>query len=359
MTQPLPVLLLIDDEEDRLTTLADSLRRHLDPDAVKITPWLPNIDEDPFERFQREADGGVRLVATDQDLTRSRSGLLGTSIASWAQDRYIPVCNFSRHPQRKLPRERNFFEIRVPSEATEDNRAAYIARIFSGFESLRAHVEASSPRTGLAQLLAEALGIPTLVDDLTPFVTSVGLANASLLQGRRDVDRTPSEHERVELLAFMLGHTLLNAVLEFPGPIIDRQALAAYCATGPNDAPALASLFADAEFTGPFAEPGGYFIKSLVDERIDSLAESLDTDATDDQYNRVAVESALGELHPHGCDRYGCGGTRGGFWCPFVARAVCDRSDCSVQASAWIPRGASLCRVEKDYFDEWSPLLGG
>jgi hypothetical protein len=45
----------------------------------------------------------LRLVATDQGPHQGGSGLLGSSIASWAQDRYLPVCNFSRQQQRRLP----------------------------------------------------------------------------------------------------------------------------------------------------------------------------------------------------------------------------------------------------------------
>ena len=352
----LPLLLVIDDEPDRLEQLAASLRTVLH-EVAEIVEWQPKANEDPLARFEEETSKNVRLVATDQDLTRSGTGLLGSSIASWAQDKYLPVCNFSRQPQRRLPRERNFFEIRVPSEATDDARAHYIARIFRGFETLRSHVESTNAGAPLAQLLAGAMGLPALVDDVTPFVASVGLANAGLIQGRQSVEGLPTGVERIDLVSFILGHTLLNAVLEFPGPILGPAALAAYCATGPGDADRLAEVFKGAEYVGPFAEPGAYFVKGMVDRTIDELASSIETDATDDQYNKAAVASVLDQLHPHACSR--CGGERGGFWCPFVQRAVCNRTDCSVQANAWIPRGASLCRVEKDYFDEWSPLLGG
>jgi len=178
------------------------------------------------------------------------------------------------------------------------------------------------------------------------------------MQSLHAIEGPPTGRARIDFIAFLLGHTLLNAVLEFPGPILSRTALAAYCATAREDSASLASLFIDAEYTGPFCQSGTYFIRRAVDARIDELAAGVTDDAPEfDQYNRAAIGSALAELHPHTCRR--CSGTRGGYWCPFTDRAVCNRDDCSVLATTWIPKGASLCRVDKDYYDEWSPLLGG
>jgi hypothetical protein len=116
-------------------------------------------------------------------------------------------------------------------------------------------------------------------------------------------------------------------------------------------------LFGEAAYDGPFSDPGAYFQRRLVDRQIDSLAGDFGDEPDEpDQYTRLVVERALGSVQPHGCSR--CGGTRGGYWCPFTRRAVCNRSDCSVASNAWIPHGATLCRVEHDYFEELAPLLG-
>jgi hypothetical protein len=171
------------------------------------------------------------------------------------------------------------------------------------------------------------------------------------------VEERPTAGERVSLLTFILGHVLVNAVLEFPGPILSRATLAAYCAVSENMSVSLAQLFDEAAYNGPFSVPGGHFQRRLVDWKIDSLAGEFDGEAVEpDQYTRAVVERALGSVEPHGCSR--CGGTRGGYWCPFTRRAVCNRSDCSVANNTWIPRGATLCRVEHDYFEELAPLLG-
>jgi len=97
-------------------------------------------------------------------------------------------------------------------------------------------------------------------------------------------------------------------------------------------------------------------------DKVQAVLEGLEAgeaaeNATVGEMNRAALEKQLGAVLPrHGCTR--CQGQNGGFYCPFTKRAVCLRSDCSVGSNGWIPPGARLCRIEKDYFDEWSPLLG-
>ena len=162
----------------------------------------------------------------------------------------------------------------------------------------------------------------------------------------------------MKMISFILGHVLLNAVLEFPGPLLSQATLAAYCAVSDQMANALSELFAGAAYSGPFAAPGMYFQRRLIDAKVDQLAAGLVEEPSEpDEYTRAVVARAVGgHVIAHGCPR--CSGTRGGYWCPFTSRAVCNRSDCSVASTTWIPRGAALCRVEHDYFEEMAPLLG-
>jgi hypothetical protein len=349
-------VLVVDDEADRLATLVDTVRAELEGEA-SVRPWQPTRDEDPLQRFDSETSAGVDLIVTDQDLTKGGYGLLGSAVTSWAQDQFIPVCNFSRKAQRRLPRERDFFEIRVPSEPDEKARAMFIARIYRGFRHIREYIAAVDSTQPSARLLAGAMGVPELEDDLSPYLSSVASARSSLLQALATGNQLPSGDDRVKIISFILGHVLLNAVLEFPGPILNQATVAAYCAVSEQMADELSELFASAGYSGPFATGGMYFLRRLIDDRIDELAEGLiERPAEPDQYTRAVVARATGHVIPHGCPR--CGGTRGGYWCPFTGRAVCDRTDCSVASTTWIPRGAALCRVEHDYFEEMAPLLG-
>lgn len=355
-------VLVIDDELERLQQLASEL--HLQLPGVKIQTWQPIAGEDPVRRFLDALEEPTGLIVTDHDLTKGVIGLLGSNITAWAQERFIPVCNFSRQPQRRLPRESNFFELRVPA-GDETARAKYIARIFLGFRGLNEYIVAHHDGTAPGSaLLAGAMGRAELQDELAPYITSVGSASSALMRSLREADELPTGEAQAEFHTFILGHVLVNAVLEFAGPILSRRTLAAYCAFSDAIEDDLAELFKEAEYAGPFSASGMYFLRDAVDDRIDEL-QSTEADSTIkqevlevDEYNHAVVQQALGGIEAkHGCER--CGGTRGGLWCPFTQRAVCNREDCSVSSAEWIPRGATLCRVERDYFDEWAPLLLG
>lgn len=360
MTDPRQVL-VIDDEPDRLHQLAEELQLQLKD--VPVEKWQPKPGEDPVKTFSRHLEQPTGLIVTDHDLTKGVIGLLGSTITAWSQERFIPVCNFSRKPLRNLPWESNFFELRVPSEPNETERAGFIARVYEGFQALHNSIrlQGGAARSAPA-LLAAAMGHPDLEDELAPYITSVGSASSSFLQNLTEANEVPTGDARVDFNTFILGHVLMNAILKFPGPILSRQTLAAYCAFGDSVVDELASLFSNAAYTGPFSAPATHFLRDAVDERIDQLAAGMpelsgnDQVFETDEYNHVVVEHALGKTSRHGCER--CDGTRGGFWCPFTQRPVCNREDCSVSSATWIPRGATLCRVERDYYDEWAPLLG-
>jgi hypothetical protein len=349
-------VLVIDDEAERLQPLVAAVSDALG-DEVQVRAWQPQTGEDPLGRFDDEVAQGLALIVTDDDLTKSQLGLLGSAVTTWAQDRFIPVCNFSRKPARRLPREHNFFELRVPKEPTDAGRAEYIARVYGGFEQVRSYIATADEGRPTAHLLAGAMGVPELEDDLAPFLASAASASSAFMRTVVLEDGRPSERDRIDLLTFILGHVLVNAVLEFPGPILSKTTLPAYCAVSVGMTDALVKLFASASYDGPFAAPRSYFQRRLVDREVDLLAQDLQDEPEEpDQYTRAVVQRALGPLENHGCSR--CGGVRGGYWCPFTRRPVCNRPDCSVTSDAWIPRGATLCRVERDYFDEVAPLLG-
>lgn len=214
MTEPRQVL-VIDDEQERLDQLSVAVEQELT--GVPIARWKPERDEDPLARFEALIQTTTGLIVTDHDLTKGGTGLLGSNITAWAQDRFVPVCNFSRQQQRKLPRESNFFELRVPAEPEEQARAQYIARIYRGFDTIRNHIaQRQDGAAPTAAVLADAMGQPKLQDALAPYLTSVGYANSSFMRSLHESGEAPSGQIRIDFLSFILGHILINAVLEYP-----------------------------------------------------------------------------------------------------------------------------------------------
>lgn len=359
-----PNLLLIDDNAENLESLRGRLAALMPPAEVEIRTWVPTDDDGPpAEAFAARVDDHTALVITDYDLTTSVKGLFGLSIVGWCQNKSIPVGDFSRGNVAALPKEPNLFELRVPTD--DEDGAAFVTSTFRGFRSLRIGIDDTpallTERRSLAAVLASLLGRPRLESQFAAYMSRLGAANSALLQQLRNFagDDQPADADKIRLLTYVLGHVLCNAILKYPGPILSRPSLCAYMATTLGEADAIEPLFEDARYSGPFSAGQSYFWRGDVDRVLDGLGgEPEDTEVESfADLNRRIVEAALGRaLATHDCDR--CEGLKGGFWCPFTVRPVCERADCSVPSSSWIPAGAQLCRVERDFYDEWAPLLG-
>jgi hypothetical protein len=271
----------------------------------------------------------------------------------------IPVGDFSRGNVATLPKEPTLFELRVPTDIQE--ATTYIVSMFRGFSDLRdalardaALLDMRSP----AEVLAAILGRPDIEGQLALYMSRLGASNSSLLDRLRS-SSAAGDPEKGRLLAYVLGHVLANAVLRYPGPILSVEALCAYLSTTADEAKYIGEIFVEALYKGPFSSNETFYWRNGVDVVIDREAALLGGEefSTSGEFNRAVVERILGrQLVRHACAR--CGGRSGGYLCPFTHRPVCERADCSVAANSWIPAGADVCRIERDFYEEWAPLLG-
>lgn len=358
-----PSVLLVDDVAEHLEGLADALAAPLRGHGISIRKWRPTeSDGNPQQKFESLVDAETLLVVTDYDLTGGVRGLFGLTIVGWCQKAMIPVGDFSRGNINNLPKEPNLFEFRVPPNNAE--AATFITTTATGFKELRAALNndgALQEKRSLASVLAAILRRPEIEVQFAQYMSRLGASNTALIQRLREFEGAaePSAIDKMALLNYVLGHVLFNSILKYPGPILSDHALCALLATEYSEADALSGVFAGAKYTGPFSQSKHFFWRDQVEAIADGIAVKLDEDKFDTsaELYRAALEAHLGRaLAKHKCDR--CSGTLGGFICPFTARVVCIRPDCSVSASSWIPQGAQLCRVEKSFYDEWAPLLG-
>ena len=331
---------------------------------MDVRVWRPSADdEDPFEVLERLIDSQTVLVATDFDLSGGgMKGLFGPTVVGWCKSRFIPVGDFSRANVTTLPSRPDLFELRIPLD--ERRAATFIGSAFRGFKEIRRRlVEGSTivqSKTSPADVLAWLVGRPHLYSHMALYMARVGSDSGALMDRLLPSDGSDKQSEdKIQILTYVLGHVLVNMILRFPGPILSDLALCAYVATSLDESDRMDEIFRDARFGGPFGDSRSYYWREEVDAILDSIGEEL-ADVQFEafgQFNRAVAEHATkGQLRTHDCVR--CGGKEGGFLCPFTERAVCQRSDCSVPASSWIPQGADLCRIEKDFFDEWAPVLG-
>jgi hypothetical protein len=362
-------ILLIDDTQEQLEGLAKALRLILGADEANIVTWLPTKDDpvepvDTLDKYlAKDAADPVAFVVTDYDLTGKGSlGLYGSTVVDQCQLVAVPVGNYSRGKKKRLPAEPSLFEIRVPADESHEAAAKLIASVFRGFEEIRTKVDQlnpmpRSPAAGIAALL----GRPNDQSQFSLYGTRYPAVNSGLID-RIDWtapdDKKPTADDVRKLFSYVAGHVLLNLVLRYPGPIVSLKALAAYCAIQIDEAERIREIFKECRYDGPFKDCYELFWLDKVVAVIDAIdLEDVPTEATAGEVNRRALEKHFGvKLTRPVCNR--CDGLNGGFLCPFTERTVCIKPDCSTGSNGWIPAGARISRIEKGFFDEWSPLLG-
>jgi len=361
-------VLLIDDSPELLESLRARLAADLGAQATVLT-WVPVDGEQTEVTFKNYIDNNdVRLVVTDYDLTRrGQLGFFGATVVDWCQMRAIPVGDFSRGNTTSLADEPNLFELRVPVDS-EDATVSYISAVFRGFVEIRATIDARAEllrQRSPAAALAMMLDAKRLESQFSQYGARYANANPGLIDALTEVASDaappPGDLRKIELLTYITGHLLVNAVLRFPGPIAGKKATCAYLAVGQEEYETIRTLLQAANYSGPFRELDDYLWVHKVDETLEGLEDHVSENEvfqSQGTRRRRALEIALGRTlaRSPACTR--CHGENGGFLCPFTRRAVCERPDCSTVSNVWIPAGARLCRFEKDFYDEWAPILG-
>lgn len=361
-------LLVIDDDAEHSAALCDGIRLALarrSATHVEVLSWTPTGGDDPLNRFKAFLDEyQVRLVITDYDLTSQGTlGLFGATIVDWCQLHALPVGDFSRKNFESLAKEPNLFELRIP--ITSPTVAEYTAELYLGFDAVRLAIEATpdllkqrNPGAALAPLLNR----PSLVSQFAQYGARYGSANSSLADIFQ-VDVTEAERmtKQRKVFAYIVGHILVNSVLRFPGPILSTRALAAYLAIAESEVPKVEAVLDAALYSGPFAGLDRFWWTEGVNEVLDGQRARLPDGATyvsAGAERRALSELAIGQVLTHDARCVRCRGEEGGLLCPYTKLTVCEQSSCSVGSSAWIPQGARLSRLERDFYDEWAPILG-
>ncbi|MBY0265926.1 MAG: hypothetical protein K2W84_05900 [Burkholderiales bacterium] len=363
-------ILLVDDDHDMSAQLKADLGNFLGADSdIRIEIWEPSQKDgiDSKGKFESLLDElNVGLVVTDFDLTKQgMSGLFGATIVDWCQQNLVPVAEFSRMLEKKLPEEPNLFEMRIDLVSP----AKQIASIYSGFKQVNEKLAGARTGAEFKSFRSPAAALATILNRVNEeslfalYATRYVGANSGLLDRIKKTlskEIVPDEDEKNSVLAYICGHLLLNAVLRFPGPIMHREALGAYCGVDPASGTEIESIFDSCKYDGPFQDMGPFFWLDKIQNLIQIEAKRFEISAeyeTEGEFNRIVVERILQRQLPrHACTR--CQGQNGGFWCPLTRKTVCLRSSCSVASTSWVPRGAQLCRIEREFYEEWAPILG-
>lgn len=355
MSDEKPRLLLIDDDDGQLDQLRGSIAERLADEPITIDVWRPSFDDDVRERLIKELVPRPTLVVTDHDLTANgAAGLFGGTVISWCRANAIPVGDYSRKLSEDLE-EPDMFEFRFDPSATK--AAEQIADLFLGFRQLDTLLagQAEGGADSWSQSLAAALGRPQSASSFSLYSVRAGASHVDAI-GRLEQSVGEADARRL-LQVYVVGHLLRNGILRYAGPIMSEKVLCSYLAVQDANVDKVSELFEDARYAGPFGARERFFWQEDIDDLLVDLAEhaKIEGDVGEDEFRRAVMEHHL-EPGNHQCPR--CSGVRGGFRCPYTDRTTCDRADCSVSSTSWVPQGAFLTRVEKDYYERWAPLLG-
>ena len=352
-------IVLIDDVQDVLTEWTTVLTALKGDRELEIRQWLPKDDGETAEDgFDKLVDPDTVLVITDYDLSKGgQNGLRGSAIMNWCNRRLLPVADYSRDNKARLPKEPDQYELRADSNA--EKSAPFMLNLFDGFVSLRKSIaddwENLSKKNSPAAILAAVLGRPLEESRFALYGVKIGSTNLfETLEEAKD-----KENEKQRFMTYLLGHLLFNVIMRFPGPIVDCHALAAFLGVNVSETDRLAETFQPAKYDGPFGNKSPYYWLSDVEEVLEGFPdiEEMEGSPSIGRLNRLALETKFGQLAKHDCPNR-CHGEEGGFICAFTKKTVCLRTDCSVASNTWIPQGARLCRIEKEYYNEWAPMLG-
>ena len=260
-------ILLVDDNSRYLQNLKFTLMDSLQQENVNIRAWNPKPKSDYLDlvgEFESFIDENTILVATDYDLTRSGiRGFFGDTVVGWCRRRFIPVGDFSRANATALTEKPDLFELRIPANNVEGAR--YIANVYRGFSTIRNALSKNAMSLGsklsLSAVLAELLERPHLDSHFSLYMSRIVMNNSAIVEHVRPSTGhgnkgTPS---KIQVVTYLLGHILINAILRYPGPILSERSLCAYLATSNSQAKNLKKLFSDAVYKGPFGEEGNYF----------------------------------------------------------------------------------------------------
>lgn len=365
-------ILLIDDREEKRKEVFEAITS-LDPnitidciDITNIKNYIPEngrsskntrAPEDLLaEKLEQEK---IDLIVVDHDLTMLESQISEpvVSIASHAAS--IPLCRYAR-----VKRTSNMSKLSDAVEAGTtfsikldienlDVAAKEILEILNGFYNLKTTINSLTPELlekGPAHILA------LLFDDLSQedYISQYSI-NTNILgdilelyeaENNQDFDASKIDEIKRNRLAYIIGYWLYNSILRFPGVILNKNATCSFLNIDINEFDKYKKYFENAKYNSFFSKNSEYWWKNKLNFILDE----------EDVWNgkELVEQKEHSTILPCKCS-YNTE-LDAGFYCVIKKAPV--SLEMSLGQVSWLPKGASLCRVGKEPYEQLSPLLG-
>jgi hypothetical protein len=358
-------LLLIEDEPDfiaRVKVASDNAGiEFIEASDVGIDSQFENtaaIEEQLVSRLRKIRDSQeFEIVLLDTDLSKMGNGLGQVACRAAFQELGIPVCRYTKRQSQTAISNLQFLRrlaiegasaVWVPSDKvkgdlTESGLIAWLRGVSEGFNELKRSLvekpDLLGHSRGPADILAHALGRPSVKADLLGYTAQ----NFFFFAAPEDTAAEKGSRTDIAQQATRLGYWLVNYILAFPGPILSKNAAAAYLNVSVESMsnPNVEALLKPARYTGPFhALDEYYWAEDLL-----GIIEQADGDIAKSKFlNNIKMERVDNE-NPES-SAYLCILTNS----PIKASDAASNPD-------WIPSGAKVARVTENLYDELGPLL--
>ena len=365
-------ILLIDDREDKRKEVYDAIK-NLDEDITiecidktNIKDYLPDNASSSKDTKAPEdllteklAEHNIDLIVVDHDLTMLDSQLSEpvVSIASHAAS--IPLCRYAR-----VKRTSNMsklsdaveagttFSIKIDIENLPD-AAKEIIDIAKGFKYLKTQIhdlDDDKIDKGPAYILSNILEDLSQEDYFLQYSISANILGDILelysAEQNEDFDKSKIETIKKDRLAYIIGYWFYNSILKFPGVILNKKATCSYLNINENDFEEHNNYFKSAKYEGPFTMFQSYWWKNKLNFILDEADAWTGKSLVEEQIGKT-INSCKCIYEPL---------LDAGYYCVIKKEPVSKEQ--SLGTVSWLPKGASLCRVGKEPYEQLSPLLG-
>lgn len=357
-------VVLFEDTENIRSELLGTLNKHLSPRGVALPFEGGQFAESSSEQEKMYEErlekilstppySGTTLVVADRDLSKSKDsnfgGLSVNAVAAAAQRLAIPICSYARQPELADYEWRGRWEeghivLRFSDGQDELARRASLAA--KGFADITVGLPAvikEKKNSSVAKILAALLGREEFGEKIALY--SVGDQNRL----SEILAKAKPSSQQVQMMSHFLGYWLWDSLLRYPGLFVNAIAAGSYLNIDSTafKQPAVRSVFDQALYNGPFADPKNQqWWRGVLDDIVsrENCADGL-------ELVRKRIDGAISgskcSVEPN---------KQAGYYC------IISRQPVSLENSkgglSWFPRGADLTRISNPKFEEYGPWLG-
>ena len=355
-------LLYVEDQPDFVNKIKAELEKKMSVvvyDGAGLDTSPHSKGDSPIEtqianmiKSMEKSDGQFDAVLLDTDLSSFQNGISQSAFRSACSLIGLPVLRYSKRGLTQASERLKYLAtiaregsqaILVPDNILQDGLADWVLDVAQSFKNIRAQIEIQAKDNRVvspAQLLAIMLDIPDIDIDLMGYSGANFFFFGDLIESPLD----DKSNIKTRNYATQLGYWLANYVLMFPGPILNKGAAAAHLAItkGDIEKPEVELILREAEYRGPFASKGQYYIRQLFDQMLASSEATSFAELLNSKKIQLEESSAKNNHKLW-------------YYCVVSDEPVLDED--ARGPFDWIPRGADICRVKKDLYDKFGPWL--